>query len=162
MMASETALKTRHDGKVQHVYDMNGLGDVPEGETSCEVMSPRHTSGKSSSYGGALFGETVIVGVIHKARGSGSKRHTHPNEQFNYVLQGTLQCDIGDQTIFCPAGHCVHIPAGVEHSCVATPEEDVIFFVAKDTRHGIAGPPVDGIEDGPRFLDGFGPDASND
>ena len=56
----------------------------------------------------------------------------------------------------------MHIPAGVEHSCVATPEEDVIFFVAKDTRHGIAGPPVDGIEDGPRFLDGFGPDKSDD
>ena len=34
---------------------------------------------------------------------------------------------------------------------MATPEEDVIFFVAKDTRHGISGPAVDGFEDGPRM-----------
>ena len=157
-MSSETALKSRNQGKTQHVYKMDALTDLPEGDTSCNIMHPRRLSGKSSSYGGALFGDKVIVGLIHKARGSGSKRHTHPNEQFNYVLQGTLQCDIDDQTVLCPAGHCVHIPAGVEHSCVATPEEDVIFFVAKDTRHGISGPPVDGIEDGPRYLPGFGPD----
>ena len=91
------------------------------------------------------------MGYIHKAAGTGSKRHTHPNEQYNFVLQGTLQCDIDDQTVLCPAGHCVHIPAGTEHSCMATPEKDVIFFVAKDTRHGISGPAVDGIEDGPRI-----------
>jgi len=33
---------------------------------------------------------------------------------------------------------------------------DVLKLV-KDTSHGMAGPPVDGIEDGPRFLPGFGP-----
>ena len=44
---------------------------------------------------------------------------------------------------------------GVERG--ASAEEDVVFFVAKDTRHGLAGPPVDGIEDGPRYLPGFGP-----
>jgi hypothetical protein len=49
------------------------------------------------------------------------------------------------------------MPAGVVHSCVASAEGDVLFFVAKDTRHGLAGPPIDGIEDGPRYLEGFGP-----
>ena len=138
-------------GKKQYVYKIAGLDQEPDNETSCEVMPKRRLSKKSTSKGGALFGETVIVGLIHKAAGTGSKRHTHPNEQFNYVLQGTLQCDIDDQTVLCPEGHCVHIPAGTEHSCMATPEGDVLFFVSKDTRHGISGPPVDGIEDGPRI-----------
>ncbi len=140
-----------NQGMKRYVYEMAELKEKPTHETSCEVMPSRKLSGKSSSEGGALFGDKVIVGLIHKAAGTGSKRHTHPNEQFNFVLQGTLQCDIDDQTVICPAGHCVHIPAGVEHSCIATPEADVVFFVAKDTRHGISGPPVDGIEDGPRL-----------
>jgi quercetin dioxygenase-like cupin family protein len=142
---------TYNEGKKQYVYKMDALGDVPDNETSAEVMAKRRLSKKSSTFGGALFGETVIVGLMHKAAGTGSKRHTHNNEQYNYVLQGTLQCDIDDQTVLCPAGHCVHIPAGTEHSCMATPEEDVIFFVAKDTRDKISGPAVDGIEDGPRI-----------
>ncbi len=148
--------------QTQYIYEMAGPEANSGQKPSCQIMARRHTSGKSSAEGGALFGEKIIVALIHKKRGSGSKRHTHPNEQFNFVLQGTLLCDIDDQTLLCPAGHCIHIPAGVEHSCVATGEEDVVYMVAKDTRHGIAGPPVDGKEDGPRYLPGFGPEKSGD
>ena len=63
-MSSETALKTRNQGKTQHVYKMDALTDLPEGESSCDIMRPRRLSGKSSSYGGALFGDKVIVGLI--------------------------------------------------------------------------------------------------
>ena len=150
-MTSPSKYTTLNPGKTQYIYKMDTLTEEPDNDPSCEVMLKRKLSGKSSSEGGALFGDKVIVGLIHKAAGTGSKRHTHPNEQFNFVLQGTLQCDIDDQTVLCPKGHCIHIPAGIEHSCMATPEEDVIFFVSKDTRHGISGPPVDGIEDGPRI-----------
>ena len=149
-------------GQTQYIYEMAGPEALPGQDPSCKIMARRHTSGKSSAEGGALFGEKVIVALIHKKRGSGSKRHTHPNEQFNFVMQGTLLCDIEDQTLLCPAGHCIHIPAGIEHSCVATGDEDVVYMVAKDTRHGIAGPPVDGKEDGPRYLPGFEPGKSGD
>lgn len=145
------AYSTYNPGKPQHVYKMDELLQTPDHQTSADIMTKRKLSGKSSSEGGGLVGEMMIVGLIHKAAGTGSKRHTHPNEQFNFVLEGTLQCDIGDQTVLCPAGHCVHIPAHTEHSCMATPEKDVIFWVSKDTRGGISGPPVDGIEDGPRI-----------
>ena len=146
----------------QYLYEMAAPEALSGHNPSCKIMARRNTSGKSSAEGGALFGEKIIVALIHKKRGSGSKRHTHPNEQFNFVLQGTLLCDIEDQTLLCPAGHCIHIPAGVEHSCVATGDEDVVYMVAKDTRHGIAGPPVDGKEDGPRYLPGFEPQKSRD
>jgi len=32
----------------------------------------------------------------------------------------------------------------------------MLFFAMKDTRHGITGPPVDGVYDGPLYLPGFG------
>jgi quercetin dioxygenase-like cupin family protein len=157
IMSAHPTLSTINPGKTQYVYQMDKLNSKPENQTSCEVIPKGKVSGKSSSVGGALFGEKIIVGFIHKAAGTGSKLHTHPNEQFNFVLEGTLQCDIDDQTVLCPAGHCIHIPAGIEHSCVATPEKDVIFYVAKDTRHGLYGPPVDGIEDGPRLHPDYKP-----
>ena len=159
MTAVPAKLSTQNPEKTQFVYNMDALTSKPDNKTSCEVIPRGKVSGKSSSVGGALFGEKIIVGLIHKAAGTGSKRHTHPNEQYNFVLEGTLQVDIEDQTVLCPARHCVHIPAGTEHSCVATPDKDVIFFVAKDTRHGLAGPPVDGIEDGPRLHPDYTPKA---
>ena len=144
--------------RVRYVYKWEELDKVPEGACSAKVLPAGKVSGKSSSFGAALVGEKIQVGLIRKGRGSGSKLHTHPNEQFNMVLEGALQADIDGQTgVMVPRNHAIHMPAGVVHSCVASAAGDVLFFVAKDTRHGLAGPPIDGIEDGPRYLPGFGP-----
>jgi len=142
---------------IRYVYKWDELDRVPEGSCSAKVTPRGHVSKKSSSYGAALTGEKIHVGLIHKGRGSGSKLHTHPNEQFNLVMEGTLEAEIDGQAVIVPKHHAIHMPTGVVHSCVASAAGDVIFFVAKDTRHGLAGPPVDGIEDGPRYLPGFGP-----
>jgi len=143
--------------KVRYVYKWDELDRVPEGRCSAKVTPRNYVSKKSSSFGAALTGERIHVGLIRKGRGSGSKLHTHPNEQFNIVLEGTLQADIDGQQVRVPPHSAIHMPTGVVHSTVASPEGDVLFFVAKDTRHGLAGPPIDGIEDGPRYLPGFGP-----
>jgi quercetin dioxygenase-like cupin family protein len=42
------------------------------------------------------------------------------------------------------------------HTGLACPDEDLVFFAMKDTRHGLVGPPVDGKYDGPGYLPGFG------
>ena len=136
----------------QFIYAFDELDTVPKGPTSAKVSPRDFVSGKSSSFGAALTGEVMHVGLIHKAAGTGSKLHNHPNEQFNFVIKGTLQAEIDGQTVLVPEGHVIHMPANVYHSICATPDEDVIFYVVKDTRHGLAGPPVDGKEDGPRVL----------
>lgn len=143
--------------EIRYVYNWDELDQLPEGLCSAKVSPRGYVSKKSSSFGAALTGEKMHVGLINKGRGSGSKLHSHPNEQFNIVLKGTLRADIDGQTVLIPRHHVIHIPTGVVHSNVATADEDVIFFVVKDTRHGLAGPPIDGIEDGPRYLEGFGP-----
>ena len=58
----------------------------------------------STSRGGVVEGERIQIGLIHKARGTGSRPHSHPNEQFNFVLQGTLQAEIDGRTYRVPKG----------------------------------------------------------
>ena len=153
---------------VRYRYDFDQLDRVPDGLLSARV-TPRKflsgdsaTTGKSLSIGAVVAGQSLQVSLVHNARGTGSKLHSHPNEQFNYVLKGTLIADIDGQVFRIPVGHMIHIPAGVVHSHVSTAEEDVLFVAAKDTRHGIVGPPVDGRHDGPRTLPGFGKHSGND
>ena len=47
-------------------------------------------TGYSTSHGGVVEGARMLFGYIHKPRGTGSRMHSHPNEQFNYVVKGTL------------------------------------------------------------------------
>ena len=158
----------RTPSPIRYRYDFDQLDRVPDGLLSARV-TPRKflsgdsaTTGKSLSIGAVVAGNALQVSLVHNARGTGSKLHSHPNEQFNYVLQGTLIADIDGQVFRIPVGHMIHIPAGVVHSHVSTAEEDVLFVAAKDTRHGIVGAPVDGRHDGPRTLPGFGEHSGNE
>lgn len=99
----------------------------------------------------------MLVGYIHKARGTGSRMHTHRNEQFNYVVKGTLQGSVNGRRVLAPAGTLIYIPANAPHTLVATPDEDVIFIAIKDLSHGIIGKAVDGTMTGPRYEKGFAP-----
>jgi len=156
LVENEERISTRY------VYNFDELDRAPEGPCSATVTPRRLISGsktlataKATSTGAIVTGERFHVTLVWKPRGTGSKIHTHPNEQFNYVLQGTLIADIDGQVLLVPKGHVVHIPAGMPHSHVSTADEDVWFFAAKDTRYGITGPAVDGKHDGPRYLPGF-------
>jgi quercetin dioxygenase-like cupin family protein len=144
---------------VRYVYPIDQLDAVPPGRSSAKVVPKNFVSGKSSSFGAALSGSALHVGVIHKARGSGAKLHTHPNEQFNIVLEGKLLGEIDGAPMEVTPYGLIHMPAGVRHCTSASAEGDLTVFVVKDTSHGLSGPPVDGIEDGPRYLPGFGPQA---
>ncbi len=97
-------------GGGRYHFAMEELSIVPAG------------TGYSTSEGVVVEGDRMLLGYIHKPRGTGSRPHSHPNEQFNYVLQGTLQVEIDGQSFSAPAGTLVYVPANVEHSMVATPE----------------------------------------
>ncbi len=114
-------------------------------------------TGYSTSRGGVVEGERMLVGLIDKPRGTGSRMHSHPNEQFNYVVKGTLIGSVNGVPVRAPAGTMVYIPANAPHTLVATQEEDVIFLAIKDLSHGIIGMAVDGTMAGPHYDPGFGP-----
>ncbi|RPI46577.1 MAG: cupin domain-containing protein, partial [Betaproteobacteria bacterium] len=114
----------------------------------------------SSSHGGVVEGSRMLVGYIHKPRGTGSRMHTHKNEQFNLVLQGTLTGSVNGKRVRASAGTLVYIPANAPHTLVSTPDEDVIFLAIKDLSQGIIGKAVDGTMAGPQYREGFGPPAA--
>ncbi|HTD89917.1 MAG TPA: cupin domain-containing protein [Burkholderiales bacterium] len=148
---------------MQYIYGYDELNTAPEHPTSAKVAprrvlsGPTMETGKSSTIGAVLYGEHIAVALAGQAAGSGAKAHTHPNEQFNYILQGVMVSDIdNEKQTFGPKGTIVHTPSMSVHTGQACPDEDMLFFAMKDTRHGITGPPVDGKYDGPLYLPGFG------
>lgn len=113
-------------------------------------------TGYSTSHGGVVEGERMLVGYIHKARGTGSRMHSHPNEQFNFVMQGTLMGEIDGIPFKAPKGTLIHVPADAPHQMIADPDDiDVIFLALKDLSHGIIGMAVDGTMTGPHYEEGF-------
>jgi quercetin dioxygenase-like cupin family protein len=114
-------------------------------------------TGYSTSHGGVLEGERMLVGYIHKPRGTGSRMHSHKNEQFNYVVKGTLKGSVNGKRVLAPAGTLIYIPANAPHTLVSTPDEDVIFLALKDLSQGIIGKAVDGTMTGPHYEPGFEP-----
>jgi quercetin dioxygenase-like cupin family protein len=89
-------------------------------------------------------------------KGTGSRPHSHPNEQWTYVLQGALDCETDGVKFLATAGTLIYHPANSVHTSVAVPDKgDVVFFTCKDMSHGIWGNPVDTSAYGPRYEKGF-------
>lgn len=151
--AKTAATKTKTEGAVragngQYHFRMDKLKKVPAG------------TGYSTSHGGVVEGSRILVGYIHKPRGTGSRMHRHNNEQLNYVLRGTLVGSVNGKKVVAPAGTLIYIPANAPHNLIASPKDkDVIFLAIKDLSQGIIGMAVDGTMSGPHFEKGFGPAA---
>ena len=141
--------KTRTEGAIRggngrYQFNFARVRKVPAG------------TGYSTSHGGVVEGERMLVGYIHKPRGTGSRMHTHRNEQFNLVVKGTLKGSVNGKRVHAPAGTLIYIPANAPHTLVSTPDEDVIFIAIKDLSQGIIGQALDGTMAGPAYLPGFG------
>ena len=93
----------------------------------------------STANGACVEGDRMIVGLMRMAAGTGAEPHSHPNEQWIYILEGTFRANIGGREVEAPAGSVVYIPADVVHSGQATPERDVVFFTVKDASWGLQG-----------------------
>lgn len=102
----------------------------------------------SSARGGIVEGNKVQVAVVRKKPGTGSRLHTHPNEQFNYVLKGKLKVRVGDVEFVATPGTLIYIPADTPHYTVAAEDNDVEYYAVKDTSHLMYGDPVDGKNTG--------------
>ena len=133
-MAARKSSKTKtvgaaKGGNGKYQFNMAALKKVPAG------------TGYSTSHGGVVEGERILVGYIHKPR-------------------GTLIGSVNGKKVRAPTGSLVYIPANAPHTLVADPkDEDVIFLAIKDLSQGIIGKAVDGTMTGPLYLKGFEPKA---
>lgn len=133
-------------GNGRYIFDMTLLSRMDAGP------------GYSTSEGPVIEGDRTQVGLMTMRRGTGARPHSHPNEQWVYLLQGSVRASVDNQPeTIVSAGTLIFLPANVVHSMVALPEEDVLFFTCKDLSHGIAGMAADGTMAGPHYEPGFGP-----
>ena len=93
----------------------------------------------STAHGPCVEGDRMIVGLMRMAAGTGAEAHSHPNEQWIYILQGTFRAKIGEQDVEAKAGSVIYVPANVVHSGKATADGDVVFFTCKDASHSLHG-----------------------
>jgi quercetin dioxygenase-like cupin family protein len=117
---------------------MANINDVPAG--------PAY----STTHGSLVAGERAMCGLMRIPRGTGALAHSHPNEQWTYVLEGELLVDIDGVKARVRPGFLVYMPPNVVHSATASPEADVVFLTFKDTSYGLWGIPAGGAPKGER------------
>ena len=93
----------------------------------------------STANGACVEGDRMIVGLMRMPAGTGAEAHSHPNEQWIYILEGTFRATVGGQDVEAKAGSVLYIPSNTVHSGKATPDGDVVFFTVKDASHSLHG-----------------------
>ena len=135
--SAKTGKQTRTPGAVKggdgkFIFPLESMGKIDAGV------------GYSTGVGPVVEGERMQCALVTKARGTGSNPHHHPNEQWNYIVKGTLRVKVGDAPEqLCGPGTLLYFPANIVHYTIATEDADVVFFAVKDLSHGISGIPVD-------------------
>lgn len=112
------------------------------GEYVFDLASANHILGGpdySTANGSCVEGDRMIVALMRMPAGTGAEAHSHPNEQWIYVLQGTFKGRLEDRDVEVKAGSVLYVPANAIHSGGTTPDSDVVFFTVKDTSHSLQG-----------------------
>jgi quercetin dioxygenase-like cupin family protein len=94
----------------------------------------------SPVFGGCVEGDRMIVALMTAPAGKSSEPHSHPNEQWIYVLDGVMELIVDGERYTAHPGEVIYIPANTVH-CGSTPDgKDAKFFTVKDAAwslHGI-------------------------
>ncbi len=71
-----------------------------------------------------VSGEHLTIAQVFLAPGGGAPKHSHENEQFSYVIRGTLRFWIGDEERVqdVRAGEILHLPCNLPHRAEALDE----------------------------------------
>jgi mannose-6-phosphate isomerase-like protein (cupin superfamily) len=93
----------------------------------------------STANGACVEGDRMIVGLMRMPAGTGAAPHSHPNEQWIYILEGTFYATIDGQAVEAKSGSALYIPADAVHDGKAGADADVVFFTVKDASHSLHG-----------------------
>ena len=129
-MSSQVVARTpgaKRAGPSEYIFDLAKLQTIMGG--------PAY----STANGACVEGDRMIVGLMRMPAGTGAEPHSHPNEQWIYVLEGTLRATIDNKSVEAKAGSLLYIPCNVVHAAKATPDADVLFFTVKDASHSLHG-----------------------
>ena len=129
-MASQTIARTpgaKRAGPGEHLFDLAKVNPIDGG--------PDY----STAHGACVEGDRMIVGLMRMPAGTGAEAHSHPNEQWIYILEGTFKGEVGGEPFEAKPGSVLYIPSNVVHSGKATKDGDVVLFTVKDASHSLHG-----------------------
>jgi quercetin dioxygenase-like cupin family protein len=79
-----------------------------------------------------ISGENATVSQLLLKSAAVVPRHSHVNEQYSWIISGTLKFVFDDREILVGAGEVLLIPAHVPHSAIAMEDTvDVDFFAPR-------------------------------
>jgi len=111
----------------EHVFNIGRINQIMGGPDYSPV------------YGGCVEGDRMIVALMRAPAGERSEPHSHPNEQWIYVLEGEMELVVDGTTHRAQPGDVIYIPANTVH-CGNTPDDsDALFFTVKDASHSLHG-----------------------
>jgi quercetin dioxygenase-like cupin family protein len=119
-----------------------GAKRAGDGEYLFDLATVNHILGGpdySTANGSCVEGDRMIVGLMRMPAGTGAEAHSHPNEQWIYILEGVFHATVGGKAIEAKPGAVIYIPANVVHSGKAGAGRDVVFFTVKDAAHSLHG-----------------------
>ena len=129
-MSEEAAARTpgaKRAGAGEYLFDLTRVNHI--------LAGPDY----STANGAVVEGDRMIVGLIRIPAGTGAEPHSHPNEQWIYVIEGVFRAKVGGKDVTVEPGSVLYIPANVVHSGTASPERDLVFFTVKDSSHSLHG-----------------------
>lgn len=111
----------------EYVFDMRRVNEIQGGPDYSPV------------YGGCVEGDRMIVALMRAPAGKMGEPHSHPNEQWIFVVEGEFEMRLDGQTHRCGPGNVIYVPANTIHQGGATAGQDALFFTCKDSSHGLHG-----------------------
>ena len=93
----------------------------------------------STSNGAVVEGDRMMVGLMRMPKGTGATAHSHPNEQWVFVMEGEFESVIDGKKHIVKPGSVLYIPANAVHTGKAIGDKDLVFFTCKDTSYSIHG-----------------------
>jgi quercetin dioxygenase-like cupin family protein len=130
--AAEPKLEARTPGahraqKGEHVFDFGKVNQILGGPDYSPV------------FGGCIEGDRMIVALMTAPAGKMSEPHSHPNEQWIFVLEGVMELIVDGQRHVAHPGEVVYIPANMVHCGGTSDGKDAKFFTVKDAVWGLHG-----------------------
>jgi len=87
---------------------------------------PKHDMGGGVVRQDLAAGQRLNVLHWNIADGGEVARHTHPQEQFGYVIRGGFRMQVGEEALVLHSGDAYVIPPNVPHSFIAVGETEAI------------------------------------
>lgn len=93
----------------------------------------------STSNGSCVEGDRMMVALMTMPKGTGAEPHSHPNEQWIFVMEGRMRVTIDGTTVEASKGGLIYIPSNAVHEAQSIGDVDAVFFTVKDTTHSLHG-----------------------